>query len=178
MADEEGGGHEEAVGYEADGAGGADAGNGRTRPGDPAAGRTADTSDRNAPAAAVSPSHSRRTGPTRQTRQTKLVYVPVTDSTGYAIEVRTRSGNDEAVCKPGVLVYWVDTRVETGRGPVEVRDSTPASGGCTRLPNVAAELTDAPFGVGEHYRDARTGVTVEVTGREPDGAHRITVTRP
>ncbi|WP_455569861.1 M6 family metalloprotease domain-containing protein [Streptomyces xinghaiensis] len=171
----------------------ADTANGRPRPGDPAAGRAADTSDRNASTAAVVPSHSHRTGPTRETgqtretrqirqirqiRQTKLVYAPVTDSTGYAIEVRTRSGNDEAVCKPGVLVYWVDTRVETGRGPVEVRDSTPASGGCARLPNVAAELTDAPFGVGERYRDARTGVAVEVTGREPDGTHRITVTRP
>ncbi|WP_244177145.1 M6 family metalloprotease domain-containing protein [Streptomyces albus] len=119
-----------------------------------------------------------QTGPGKPAKETKLVYVPVTDSTGYAVEVRTQSGNDEAVCKPGVLVYWVDTRVETGRGPVEVRDSTPASGGCARLPNVAAELTDAPFGVGERYRDARTGVAVEVTGRDPDGTHRITVTRP
>ncbi|KAF4409755.1 M6 family metalloprotease domain-containing protein [Streptomyces lycii] len=111
-------------------------------------------------------------------RGTKLLYVPVTGTAGYAVEVRTREGNDAVVCKPGVLVYWVDTRVDSGAGPVEVRDSAPRSGGCAQRSNVNAELTDAPFGVGETYRDARTGITVEVTGRNADGSHELKVSRP
>ena len=41
-------------------------------------------------------------------------------STGYAVELRTREGNDEAVCRPGVLIYQVDADVDTGQGPVTV----------------------------------------------------------
>ena len=48
--------------------------------------------------------------------------------------MRTRAGNDEAVCKPGVLIYRVDADVDTGHGPVTVSDSRRDSGGCTRSP--------------------------------------------
>src|SRR3954462_11521030 len=74
---------------------------------------------------------------------TKMAFVPLTEKKGYAIEVRTQDGNDEAVCRPGVLIYRVDADVDTGRGPIAVKDATPDSGGCTRRPNVHAELSDA-----------------------------------
>ncbi|GGX45919.1 M6 family metalloprotease domain-containing protein [Streptomyces fructofermentans] len=107
----------------------------------------------------------------------KLVFVPVDATTGYAVELRTRAGNDEAVCKPGVLVYKVDATVDTGRGPVTVVDSTRDSGGCTRSPNVHAELSDAPFSPGQYFKDLESGIRITVAGADAAGNHRVYVTR-
>ncbi|MEV8309881.1 M6 family metalloprotease domain-containing protein [Streptomyces flavidovirens] len=107
----------------------------------------------------------------------KLVFVPLTEKTGYAVEVRTRAGNDEAVCKPGVLIYRVDADVDTGNGPVTVADSERDSGGCTRRPNVHAELSDAPFGEGETFKDRQYGVRISVTDEDERGNFRVRVTR-
>ena len=108
---------------------------------------------------------------------TKLLFVPLSRRTGYAVELRTREGNDETVCRPGVLVYRVDADVDTGRGPVQVYDSRRDSGGCTRSPNVHAELSDAPMTPGEEFRDLRRGVRVRVEGVDGEGNYRVGVTR-
>jgi M6 family metalloprotease-like protein len=108
---------------------------------------------------------------------TKLLFVPLGSRTGYAVELRTREGNDETVCRPGVLVYKVDADVDTGRGPVRVYDSRRNSGGCTRSPNVHAELSDASFAVGEEFRDPGQGVRVRVVGADGNGDYRVEVTR-
>ena len=94
------------------------------------------------------------------------------------MEVRTRAGNDEAVCKPGVLIFKVDSEVDTGRGPVTVSDSAAASGGCTRRPNVHAELSDAPFKPGETFTDEKAGISVSVVGELRNGSYQVRVTRP
>ncbi|MEU0390770.1 M6 family metalloprotease domain-containing protein [Streptomyces chartreusis] len=107
----------------------------------------------------------------------KLVVVPLDSSTGYAVELRTRAGNDEAVCRPGVLIYKVDATVDTGMGPVTVQDSRRDSGGCTRAPNVHSELSDATFAPGETFRDPGRGVVIRVVGAEPSGDYRVRVTR-
>lgn len=107
----------------------------------------------------------------------KLVFVPLTSRTGYAVELRTREGNDETVCRPGVLIYRVDANVDTGRGPVTVYDSRQDSGGCTRSPNVHAELSDAPFAPGESFKDPRRGIRITVASADLDGNYRVTVTR-
>ncbi|MEU2658471.1 M6 family metalloprotease domain-containing protein [Streptomyces sp. NPDC007325] len=107
----------------------------------------------------------------------KLVFVPLSDTTGYAVEVRTRDGNDEAVCEPGVLVYRVESDVDTGHGPVTVADSDHASGGCTRRPNVHAELSDAPFRPGETFTDRAHGIRIGVLDEDPEGNFRVRVTR-
>ncbi|AZS86700.1 M6 family metalloprotease domain-containing protein [Streptomyces griseoviridis] len=107
----------------------------------------------------------------------KLLFVPLGRGSGYAVEVRTREGNDEAVCRPGALIYKVDAGVDTGMGPVKVLDSHPDSGGCTRSPNVHAELSDAPFTRGEVFKDPGRGIRITVTGTDPQGAYRIAVTR-
>ncbi|MEU4998194.1 M6 family metalloprotease domain-containing protein [Streptomyces sp. NPDC021622] len=109
---------------------------------------------------------------------TKLAFVPMDERTGYAIEVRTQGGNDEAVCKPGVLVYQVNAEIDTGHGPVTVSDSTKDSGGCTRRPNVHAELSDAPYGPGQTFVDDTANVRVTVAGVDKDGSYRVHVTRP
>ncbi|MYW69278.1 M6 family metalloprotease domain-containing protein [Streptomyces sp. SID8379] len=108
---------------------------------------------------------------------TKMAFVPLTEKTGYAIEVRSSGGNDEAVCRPGVLVYRVDADVDTGHGPITVEDATPDSGGCTRRPNVHAELSDAAYRPGEVFKDRRTGVRISVAGVEQGGGYRVYVSR-
>lgn len=108
---------------------------------------------------------------------TKLAFVPLTKQTGYAVEVRTRGGNDEAICKPGVLIYRVDAEVDTGHGPITVSDSTKDSGGCTRQPNVHAELSDAAYEPGQTFTDKETGVRITVTDIDEAGRYRVHVTR-
>ncbi|MCT9010922.1 M6 family metalloprotease domain-containing protein [Streptomyces rhizosphaerihabitans] len=107
----------------------------------------------------------------------KLVVIPTSARSGYVLELRTRAGNDSAVCHPGVLVYKVDADVDTGNGPVTVYDSHRDSGGCTRSPNVQAELSDAPFSPGETFKDAKAGLTVQVASADAAGKYRVYVTR-
>ncbi|MER6343509.1 M6 family metalloprotease domain-containing protein [Streptomyces sp. NPDC001595] len=107
----------------------------------------------------------------------KLLFVPLDGRTGYAVELRTREGNDEAVCRPGILIYKVDAAVDTGQGPVKVYDSTGDSGGCTRSPNVHAELSDAPFAPGDTFKDLKKGIRISVASAHLKGNHVIRVTR-
>ncbi|MFG2791211.1 M6 family metalloprotease domain-containing protein [Streptomyces sp. NPDC048419] len=107
----------------------------------------------------------------------KLVFVPVDARTVYAVEVRIRAGNDEAVCRPGVLIYKVDSRVDTGMGPVKVFDARRDSGGCTRSPNVQAELSDAPFTPGETFEDPKRHIRITVVGTDRPGSYRVQVVR-
>lgn len=115
--------------------------------------------------------------PLARTGGAKLVFVPTSSRTGYALELRTRDGNDAAVCRPGILIYKVDANVDTGNGPIAVYDSHRNSGGCTRSPNVHAELSDAPFTPGESFKDPKTGVVIRVTGVDLSGNYRVYVTR-
>lgn len=115
--------------------------------------------------------------PLARTGGAKLVFVPTSSRTGYALELRTRDGNDAAVCRPGILIYKVDANVDTGNGPIAVYDSHRNSGGCTRSPNVHAELSDAPFTPGESFKDPKTGVAITVTGVDLSGNYRVYVTR-
>ncbi|MEU8534143.1 M6 family metalloprotease domain-containing protein [Streptomyces parvulus] len=107
----------------------------------------------------------------------KVVVVPLDGESGYAVELRTQEGNDETVCRPGVLVYKVDADVDTGMGPVKVYDSQRDSGGCTRGPNVHAELSDAAFVAGETFKDPSHGLTIQVSDADREGGQRIRVTR-
>ncbi|MEU5363361.1 M6 family metalloprotease domain-containing protein [Streptomyces sp. NPDC005925] len=107
----------------------------------------------------------------------KLIVVPLDSRSGYAVELRTRAGNDQVVCRPGILIYKVDANVDTGMGPVTVYDSRRDSGGCTRSANVHAELSDAPFTPGETFTDPRRGLRITVTAADLKGDYRVRVTR-
>ncbi|WP_455351217.1 M6 family metalloprotease domain-containing protein [Streptomyces sp. SYSU K217416] len=109
---------------------------------------------------------------------TKLAFIPVSETAGYAVEVRTRAGNDEAVCKPGVLIYRVDSDIDTGQGPITVSDSEAESGGCTRQPNVHVELSDAPYRPGDTFIDDEHQISVSVVGELRNGSYQVRVTRP
>ncbi len=106
----------------------------------------------------------------------KLVFIPLNAHSGYAVELRTRAGNDEAVCRPGILLYRVDANEDSGMGPSTVHDSRRDSGGCTRAPNVHAELSDAPFTPGESFVDREKGIRVTVLKADNE-THRVRVTR-
>jgi M6 family metalloprotease-like protein len=107
----------------------------------------------------------------------KMIFVPISKESGYAVEVRIRAGNDDAVCKSGVLIYRVNSAVDTGRGPVSVTDSAKDSGGCTRRPNVQAELSDAPYQPGESFVDGADHIRIAVVDEERGGKFRVRVTR-
>ncbi|MFB7075696.1 M6 family metalloprotease domain-containing protein, partial [Streptomyces sp. NPDC056290] len=114
--------------------------------------------------------------PLARTGGPKLVFIPVDAHSGYALELRTRAGNDEAVCRPGILVYRVDADVDTGMGPITVHDATRDSGGCTRAPNVHAELSDATFTPGQTFVDRAEGIRVAVVAAEKE-KYQVRVTR-
>ncbi|MFF3289104.1 M6 family metalloprotease domain-containing protein [Streptomyces sp. NPDC003023] len=107
----------------------------------------------------------------------KMAIVPLDEKTGYAVEVRTRAGNDDHVCEAGVLIYRVKSDVDTGQGPVTVSDSDGDSGGCTRQPNVHAELSDAPYRPGQSFTDRENGVRIAVVDEDQDGVYRVRITR-
>ncbi|WP_335938138.1 M6 family metalloprotease domain-containing protein [Streptomyces sp. PTD5-9] len=109
---------------------------------------------------------------------TKLAFVPLSTESGYAVEVRTRAGNDQEVCRPGVLIYKVSSDVDTGQGPVSVVDSTKNSGGCTRQPNVHAELSDAAFRPGQTFTDKTSGIRISVVDKDDKGNYRVRISRP
>ncbi|MFE4828755.1 M6 family metalloprotease domain-containing protein [Streptomyces sp. NPDC056672] len=116
--------------------------------------------------------------PLARTGGPKVTFVPLSKESGYAVEVRTREGNDEAVCEPGVLIYRVDSTVDTGRGPIAVSDSRENSGGCTRRPNVHAELSDALYLPGDTFVDSEHDIRITVMAKEPGGNFRVRVSRP
>lgn len=79
--------------------------------------------------------------------------------------------------RPGVLIYKVSSDVDTGQGPVSVTDSTKDSSGCTRLPNVHAELSDAPFQPGQTFNDRANGIRISVLDKDSKGDYRVRITR-
>lgn len=117
-------------------------------------------------------------GPLATRGGTKLAFIPLSSESGYAVEVRTKAGNDHAVCKPGVLIYKVSSDIDTGQGPVSVADSTKGSTGCTRLPNVHTELSDAPFQPGKTFTDRTNGIRITVVDKDKKGNYRVRITRP
>ncbi|WP_382465629.1 M6 family metalloprotease domain-containing protein [Streptomyces noursei] len=108
---------------------------------------------------------------------TKIVVIPTGPHTAFVVEARASGLLDPIVCRPGVLVYHVDTKVPTGRAPLRVVDATPHSRGCyADARYVEADLTDAPFRPGETFTDHTSGVTVTVLTENTDGTYRIRTT--
>lgn len=108
---------------------------------------------------------------------TKIVVIPTSPHTALVAEARTRGLLDPTVCRPGILIYRVATRVPSGRGPLRIVDATPHSGGCYRDNKyVDPELTDATFQPGDTYTDRTTGAAVTVLTENPDGTYRVRVT--
>lgn len=106
----------------------------------------------------------------------KLLVVRTGRHSAYAVEVRGRYGNDSEVCREGVLVYRVRADVRSGDGPIRVVDANPAGSACEGEA-VSPRLADAPFGVGEEFRDPETGTLISVVGAGPGGSYTVEATR-
>ncbi|MER7767454.1 M6 family metalloprotease domain-containing protein [Kitasatospora sp. NPDC096140] len=102
----------------------------------------------------------------------KIAVVRTGPTRAVVAEVRGKQGVDSGACTTGVLIYTVDTTVNSGDGPVRVQDARPRSGGCG-----GHELNDAAFGYGSgavsHYSD-ESGATIDVTGHN-GGNYTLTI---
>ncbi|AXK32657.1 peptidase M6 [Streptomyces armeniacus] len=112
-----------------------------------------------------------------------IAVVKTGPSTAIVAEARTKTGLDGKICGEGVLLYTVNSGVETGRGPIRVVDSMPRSEGgsacADRSPMELAELGDAPFRTGDAHTFAN-GVRVAVTGGtgKPGAHYTVRVSKP
>ncbi|MCW2872821.1 M6 family metalloprotease domain-containing protein [Actinacidiphila oryziradicis] len=107
----------------------------------------------------------------------KAVVIPYGRTRAYVIEARDALGNDDGACRTGVLVYQVRTDVDSGRGPVTVRDAHPGTSACDYSSGSFNSLNDAPFRTGERFHDSAARLTVQVLGRGPAGEWAVRVTR-
>jgi hypothetical protein len=76
---------------------------------------------------AAAGSHEFTLAPTETAGGVKLVVVPTSASTAYAIEVRRPLGMDSLDCDQGVLVYTVDAAAASGHGGLKVLPVAPGA---------------------------------------------------
>lgn len=87
---------------------------------------------------------------------TKAVFIRTGRYTGLVVENRQRVGNDRNICKTGALVYTLDSRTNSGTGPIRVHGSRGDCGIGLR--------SAAPLRVGQSL--TVNGVTVKVLGQQ------------
>lgn len=107
----------------------------------------------------------------------KMVVIPASTTGAFALEVRSKEGNDVKACSQGVLLYWVRTDIPSGQGPVRVVDSRPDTSACEQSSTDFNAHNDAPFQVGERYHDSATSTTVRVVGKDEHGRYTVRVTK-
>ncbi|MGW7387091.1 M6 family metalloprotease domain-containing protein [Streptomyces sp. NPDC054794] len=94
----------------------------------------------------------------------KMAVIKTSSTRAVVAEVRSKEGVNKKACATGVLIYTVDTSVNSGSGPIRVKDARPNSGGCD-----GSELNDATYGHGSdavtHFRDPASGATIDVTAK-------------
>jgi hypothetical protein len=103
----------------------------------------------------------------------KIAVVRTGPTTAYVAESRKALGVDDAICKPGVVIYKVDSSTPTGSGPIQVQDSSPgapAPAGCGEAVDIGA------YQAGQTFTDAGAGVTITVDASSPLG-DTVTVTK-
>ncbi|WNI15669.1 M6 family metalloprotease domain-containing protein [Actinacidiphila sp. ITFR-21] len=107
----------------------------------------------------------------------KAVIIPYGPARAYVLEVRAAAGNDVDACREGVLAYRVRTDVDSGQGPVTVTDAHPLTSACDFSSGAFNSLNDAPFGVGESWKDADSGASFRVLAHSAAGEWEVRVTR-
>lgn len=98
----------------------------------------------------------------------KAIFIRTGTYTGLVVENRQRVGNDRSICKPGALVYTVDSRIDSGNGPIKVVGGDATGPGCGY-----GNRSDATLGVGQSV--TRGKVTVRVIGSQ-NGKLEVSVT--
>jgi M6 family metalloprotease-like protein len=108
---------------------------------------------------------------------TRLAVVRTGPAEALVAEARTPAGNDARACTRGVLLYRVRSDVASAEGPVAVLDGHPDGSACHGA-SVHPRLADAPLRSGESYRDAASGVRVEVGARTATGGWDVKIEVP
>jgi M6 family metalloprotease-like protein len=80
------------------------------------------------------------------------VLIPVSSSAYYFVEYRTRGGLDSHLPGSGILIYYVDERLESGGGILKLEN--PETGKLFAAQEYARDLNKATFQVGDRFRDA------------------------
>jgi M6 family metalloprotease-like protein len=89
----------------------------------------------------------------------KIAVVRTGRTTAYVAESRRPYGVDKEICKSGVVIYQVDSSVDSGYGPIRVQNSSPDT------PTTAAcnEAVDwGAYEPGQSFHDEAAGVTITV----------------
>lgn len=89
---------------------------------------------------------------------TKAIMVPLDSTSALAVESRREIGLDQPLEKEGALVYVVDTKLESGSGPIRVKPG---------VDNGNALMEDAPMHAGDTYTYQH--VSVKVLESRADG---------
>jgi M6 family metalloprotease-like protein len=117
--------------------------------------------------------------PTELAGGTKLVVVKRSNTSAYAVEVRSRHGNDSHACSEGVLFYHIRTDISSTHGPIQVRNAHPDSSvspNCRKAQEPS--LVNAPFGPGESYTANHGHFRLQVLGKDARGNYRVQITAP
>ncbi|NUR57515.1 MAG: M6 family metalloprotease domain-containing protein [Catenulispora sp.] len=104
---------------------------------------------------------------------TKIAVVRTGTNTAYVAESRKPYGVDSSICKSGVVIYKVDSSVNTGEGPIRVQNSSPGT------PTTATCDEPVDWGAykpGQTFRDEEAGVTITVNASSSTG-DVVTVTK-
>jgi M6 family metalloprotease-like protein len=117
--------------------------------------------------------------PTELPGGTKLVVVKRSDTGAYAVEVRSRHGNDDHACAEGVLLYRVRTDVSSTHGPIRILGAHPGAAVPANCRGAQEpSLVRAPFQAGESYTADHGRFRLEVLSRDARGAFRVRITAP
>jgi M6 family metalloprotease-like protein len=108
----------------------------------------------------------------------KAVFIPVSASRAYIVEVRQKIGVDTDLCDSGVLIYSVDANARNGTGPIRV--SSLNGGKDFEKIKKCDVLYDAPFDVGPaeiaSFDDADANLTIEVISRS-ESSYKVRIRR-
>jgi len=90
--------------------------------------------------------------------QVSSVMIPLSSSTYYFIEYRTRTGLDSQLPSSGILIYYVDENVESGHGIIKLVN--PSNSTVLVGPVNAEVLDEFAFAVGNVFRDPTNHVYI------------------
>jgi len=97
-----------------------------------------------------------------ESAQPSSILIPVSPSTYYFVEYRTKSGSDSYLPNSGILVYFVNENLDTGRGILRLVD--PSSGKVLKANGEAEGFDDVVFKASDEFRDALDRVYVAFVG--------------
>lgn len=127
--------------------------------------------------AVLAPIESR---PGQASSQKRIAVLPRSNTTALVFERRAKMLLDGKICAEGILMYTVDTSIDSGSRPIRVIDTSPGSGGCSNEGSMVggSELTDAPLpltGTEESFEVPDWSVRVTIIGNSPQNDTTIRI---